>query len=94
MALATAGDGLMLTCCECGRQMRQAAAYKATRVLGGGLKSAGPLGPKCARKGLLMLPVASRTTKRAALLSAKPKRRHVEVTRDERQLDWLESISA
>lgn len=84
----------MLTCCECGRQMRQAAAYKATRVLGGALKATGPLGPKCARKGLLMLPVDLRTAQRAALLSAKPKRRHVEVTRDDRQLDWLESISA
>lgn len=80
-----------MICVHCNRRMRQAAAYKAARVVGGALKSIGPLGPKCARKGLLMLPVAPRA-QRAALLG--PVRRSVVQGRnDPRQVDWVEMVA-
>lgn len=76
-----------MICCECGRRMRQAAALKASRVVGGSLKAVGPLGPKCARKGLLMLPVVRQ--RKAALLSP-VFRRAVRSAPDSRQIDWVE----
>jgi hypothetical protein len=78
-------------CCECGRHMRQAAAMKASRVVGGALKAIGPLGPKCARKGLLMLPASA--PRRAALLAPIQRRAASRGQRDPRQVDWVEQVA-
>lgn len=84
-----------MICCECGRRMRQAAAMKATRVIGGALRAVGPLGPRCARKGLLMLPVSRPQPRRAAVLGGVSMGRRAQVVeRDTRQLDWVELASA